>query len=205
MVQSKFPGGINVAGASTFSGTATFSTAPVFSAEPTTSVSVGTAGTGVTAVEYGDGAVHKTVLTLTLTGANDIDFTDGADATIGVKLYDFPQGFLTVLSTVANLSSTTDAGMLDAYELALGSADGSGADVDISGTDEDFMAGIAVTNGEAQAAQGYQLGALVLDGHTTAVDLYLNVAQADAGIDVTNGTVAITGTITIVWINNGDY
>lgn len=165
----------------------------------------GTAGTGVVAAEYGDGYRMTTVLTVTLTGANDIDFADGADATIAALLYTFPQCFLAVEGVVCNLSSTTNAGMLDPYELALGSAAGTSADVDISGTDEDFMAGIAVTNGSAQAAQGYQLGALLLDGHTTASKLYLNVAQADAGIDVGGGTVALTGTITITWTYMGDY
>ena len=62
---------------------------------------------GVTAAEYGDGYHHHTVLTLALSGANIINMADGADKTVGTKLYDFAGGLVRITSAVANLVSTS--------------------------------------------------------------------------------------------------
>jgi hypothetical protein len=43
-----------------------------------------------------------------------------------------------------------------------------------------------------------------LDGHTTAVDLILNVAVPDADVSASD-TLAVTGTVTCVWSNVGDW
>lgn len=200
MVSEKFPGGAIFGGAVTFNGTTTSSSANINTSNN------GTPGTGITAVEYGDPYNHVTILTFNLTGDNDIDFVDGADATVGVAAYTLPEGFVQIKGTVLNLSSTTSAGMLNAYELAFGTADGTdAASADIAGTEEDIIAGIAVTNGATQAAQSTNFTVVDIDGHSSAGVIYLNVAQEDAGIDVGGGTVALTGTAVIHWTYYGDY
>jgi hypothetical protein len=72
------------AGASTLAGARTFSSALI------TSANVGSAGTNCTAVEYGDGYNHVTVLTMT---AAELTPTIPADAEgAGAIIYTFPAG-----------------------------------------------------------------------------------------------------------------
>ena len=42
------------------------------------------------------------------------------------------------------------------------------------------------------------------DGHTTSTDVWLCVAVTDTDMTAT-GTMTLTGTIVITWLNTGDY
>ncbi len=56
----------------------------------------------------------------------------------------------------------------------------------------------------SSAATADIVAAATLDGTTTPVDLYLNLALA-TGTDIdADGTLAVTGTVTLLWENWGD-
>jgi hypothetical protein len=177
---------------------------------------IGTPATGVAAVETGSG-IHKTVLTLTLTGDNDIDVADGADKTKGTKLYDFPAGYIRVLGATCDLSNTTNAAynanVADQYFIGIGTADGTqAANADLTGTEQDIIAktthdtdsGAGANTQLTNTLKAVMAADAAFDGTSTAVALWLNIATPDAN---TSGptTHAVTGTVTVIWANLGDY
>lgn len=211
-------GTLDVTGASTFTGAATINNNLVvtgtsalqgvttFSAVP---VYAGGAGAVVankaTAVETGDGYIHKTVLTLTLSGDHDLDLADGDHGT-GIKVYDFPEGRISILGVTMNADAATtgiNANPNDTYYVALGSVVGAD-DADLTGTEADLLAKITADGATTATLHGALAAAAQFDGTTTPLDLYVNAACADASNSAAV-TLAITGTVTIHWINLGDY
>lgn len=172
----------------------------------------------ITAVHEGDGPVIQTTLTLT-----DVELLAGNTTGVSfgsVKLYDFPEGRIGILSTTAYFPSidwsdaARDGGDAPAatgsgdYSLGTTAADDgtlTGTDVDIlpsSAMLDPFVASVGRSNaGTALAAMAQW------DGTTTAVDMYLNALIDDA--DVSDGDagaiVKFTGTIKFTWVNLGDY
>jgi hypothetical protein len=188
----------------------TVSGVKTFSADPQTSVGVGAKnGTGVTVVENGNGAVHKTVLTL---AATSITMTDaGAAGSHGsLKVYDFPAGPIQVLGCSYNLTTLAGAGGISdtaALVGSLGSATVATDNATLVGTGEaDLIASTTgtLTGGAGALAKHGSLVATAYDGTATAIDAYLNLAVPDAGSSA-NDTIAVSGTITIHWVNLGDY
>jgi len=163
-----------------------------------------------TAVEYGDGVIHKTVLSLTLTGANDLDLAN-ADHGTGVKIYDFPAGRIHVLGVVMNGVAVTndafEADPNDVYLLSCGSVVGAD-DATLSSTEVDLIPSTTLDSvGNTTLTLDWHAAlaaAAVFDGTTTALDLYVNAAVAGASL-TKDLTIAITGTLTVTWINLGDY
>ena len=162
-----------------------------------------------TAVEY-QGTTQKTILTFTLTGDNDLDLPDGHHGT-GIKVFDMPEGRILILGATINASVTTsdnyNASSNDVFVVSMGTVLGAddnsltGTEVDIiPSTELDTVGGTSLTLawGEALAASAQ------FDGTTTPVDLYVNAAIANTSNDGAN-TYAITGTVTITWVNLGDY
>lgn len=203
------PNGVSTSGASTFSGaltvsgTATITSAPAINALPTTTVGVGVAGTGVTAAEYGNGSIHKTVLTFALTGDNDYDFADSADHGSGKEVYLFPDGCIILLGATSDALATSDVHMTGAYNMGIGTAQCDDDDV-LATTEQDIIPTTSVTQGTTQSFQNQLATPLVIDGTTAAAIAYLNVGVPDASTDAAT-TVAVTGTATLVWVNAGDY
>jgi hypothetical protein len=208
MVAFNFINGIS-AGASNFTstvgitGVATFSAAPAINAVPTTTSGVGAAGTGVAAAEYGDGLIHKTILTYTLTSANDYDFADGADHGSGKTVYTFPEGCILVLGATMNGVVTSDAHMTGAFNMGLGSTECDDA-ATLATTEQNVIPTTSITQGATQDFHAQLAAAVVLDGTAAAAALWLNVGVPNASTDDAT-TVAVTGTSTIVWMNAGDY
>lgn len=170
-------------------------------------------GSTVTAVEYGNGVLNRTVLTLT---ATPISITDDAGVAQygGVKVYDFPAGVLNVLSAVVkgNLTLGVTGTIIAAYTgvVALGSATASTGATLVS-TEATFLQSTAIGTASAAvsavlafpiATQVTESGSRHYDGHSSAADLYLNFAIADDATH-TSGTGTFTGTIEFTWINAG--
>lgn len=187
----------------------TSNAAGTVSVEPKTSVGVGAAaGTGVTATEYGGNGVHKTVLTL---ASLSITMTDaGANGSHGAqKVYDFPAGAIQILGCSYDLTTLAGAGgITDTAALvgSLGSVTNDTADATLTSTEADL---IASTTGTLSSGAGTlkKHGSVVttaFDGTTTAVDAFLNVSVPDAGSSA-DDTLTVSGTITICWVNLGDY
>jgi len=159
-------------------------------------------GATVTAAER-SGFINHTVLTLTDTpvivvGASGVGFG-------GVKIYDWPEGAIQVLGvTVDSLIVTVGTGLdaADGGDWSFGTAIVSDADL-TDATDVDLCPitsadPIAGTNSAQLAANA------IFDGTTTAKDCNFNMIVDDADI---SGTVTntIDATVTIHWINLGDY
>ncbi len=162
------------------------------------------------AAESGLAFLHQTVLTFTLTGANDLDLADGAHGT-GVKVYDFPAGRILILGATINASiahnGAFNASTADTFSFGVGTAVGADDDaltsteVDLIPSqtmDTDSGATSPLTAGAALAASAQ------FDGTSTAKDVYVNVACAAANNSGAT-TYAVTGTLTLTWINLGDY
>lgn len=165
-------------------------------------------GSTVSAVEYNEGFIHKTILTFTSTPITVADDAGVAQYGGAGKVYDFPDGLVSVLGCVVNGTLTMGATgtFIDAFtsNIALGTAAATTGST-LTGTEADIMASVA--NGTAaakvSAVAATSAGVTLLNGTSTAKDMYLNVVIADDATH-TAGTGTFTGTVTILWTNVGD-
>ena len=166
--------------------------------------------TAVTAVETIGGLVHKTTLTMVnkpVTVGNTTGVSFG-----GSKIYDFPAGRILVLGvTLASVSfDLTDAGNVTPIDATMGgdiavgstvAGDGTltGADVDlIPSTSIDPISGGVTGAALAASAQ--------FDGTTSPLDAYFNILIDDADVgNAASDVLLVNGTLTITWLNCGDY
>lgn len=189
---------------------AVLNTSYTSSALPKSSVDVGTAsGTGVVATEYGNGVVHKTVLTLTAAQIPTTDATT-AGASGGLKVYTFPEGVIQVLGASYNLTTArvstglaTTAAMVGSLGTVSALTEG---DATLTSTEADIIASTTgtLTAGAGSFKKHGSINTTAFDGHTTPVPVWLNTAVVDAGTSA-NDALACTGTITLSWVNLGDY
>lgn len=166
------------------------------------SSNVGTPANGVTAVEYGDGFMHHTVLTIAAT--DGFVLADNAALCDGLLLYTLPAGQIVIhssaLTDVAVTAASTEI-QADSPDLGLGTTEGTGAfatlDAAAAGT-ENILTGQTITNMNGSLtskAVGTQLVIADGDAHT----VYLNIA--DTWADDTGGdlTADVAGTVYLVW------
>lgn len=157
---------------------------------------------------YGDRAMKRSIWTIddlvvTMTDA-------GAAGSHGsAKIYDFPEGMIFRAGCVAELSTTAGAGGISdtaALVGALGTTATATDNATLTTTEANFVPSIAGTlTGGAGSLDGAGDGSVtLLDGHTSAVDLYLNIAVPDAD-STASDTVTVSGTVSCVWTNVGDY
>jgi hypothetical protein len=151
-----------------------------------TSAGVGAkAGGTLTALEQGDGAIHKTVLTLTST---PITLTDdaGNGQYLGLKVYDFPAGNIAILGAVVDLDlELTETWWVDtiAGDVGVGTAAAANGDA-LASTEQDIVptTAIAALVSQAGPVSGQSSGVVITGaaGGTDA-DLYLNIRIDDNG------------------------
>lgn len=197
----EFPDAVSVAGATSLSGAE--------AVMPTTSVGVGAKnGATVSAVERGNGVVHQTVLTLASTPVTVANTTGASFG--GAKLYDFPAGRILALGVVADLDfnwAGTDIVATGSGDFALGSTITEDATLD--GTDVNLLPSTALTDPFVDgvgAAAGALAASAQLDGTTDAIDANINIIIDDADVeDAASDIVLVSGTVTITWINLGDF
>lgn len=165
-----------------------------------------------TAVETFDGTTHQTVITLTLTGANDLDLSGAADNGIGVQVYQFPAGRINILGSVIDATVVTNlvynASANDVFNVGAGSVSATqAAEGDLTATEVDLLPKVvldtvsntvATFQWESALAAGAQF-----DGTATALKAFINAAVLNASTTA-DVTLAITGTWTITWVNLGD-
>lgn len=164
-------------------------------------------GTGVSA--SASSGVTRTVLTFINTPLPLID-TAGVVARCALKVFDFPEGYIDIIGATVNLALTKSAAGVNADfdgDVALGSVAAAG-DATLTGTEANVVPSTATPQAVAGAttAKAISTAGVLLDGTTTAVDLYLNLLVDDADQDVTTTPTNLiaNGTITIVWANLGD-
>lgn len=181
------------------------------STSPQTVVGIGAKnGATVTAVEYGNEVVHRTVLTLAATVVSVSD----ANAYGSVKIYDFPEGRIQILGCTGSIQwavtsdRTTTINNSAGLAWSLGSA--AASNTSLTSTMVDMLPSTSKTLSVAGSGLNTASTAALsttgqIDGTATAVDAYLNCAFG-TGTDIDgDGTLTATGTITITWINVGDY
>lgn len=165
--------------------------------------------TGLSVVTTGSGGTYRTVFTFS---AMQITVTD-ALAYASQKIFDFAPGKIRMKGGTASLAFavlTARASTINdsaAMDWSLGSA--AASNVTLASTMVDFIAkqdktldGAVAAYTTAQAAD--IASEATFDGTSSAVDLYLNVSFP-TGTDIdADGTLAVNGTITLLYENWGD-
>lgn len=184
---------------------------------PVTSRDVGTKnGSTVSVVEYGNGILHQTVLTLTALPLTLRNVQQGQ----GVKIYDFPEGAIVILGAMGSVAETTTSILADTLNTGVTYNWGVGTITQANGTLATTEQNIIqTTNGTASAtinvagasSKGVRntivsaaLGSGSFDGTSTPADVYFNVGVATADDIDADATTTWTGTITITWLFLGD-
>jgi hypothetical protein len=169
-------------------------------------VPIAVSGT-VSAAEYGDGTFHQTVLTLTDVPVTMRDTEQGG----GVQIYDFPLGSIQRLGAAGTIAVTTTSILADTLNTGvtcnwgIGSVTQSNATVVT--TEQDFVNDTAFTASATidvagADATGVGVGVLAaLDGTSTAVNAFLNLAVAGATDIDADATVTVSGEIKMTWVN----
>lgn len=169
-----------------------------------TATNVGTANTGVTAVEFGDGYHHVTVLTVSQ--ADALTIADTAAIADGYLLYTLPAGICVVSAAYMSMavSAASTEAQSDTPDVGLGTTIASGSVATLDGTAafENLITGqtAADANGTATVKTTVPTAGASLviesgDDHT----VHFNVADTwanDTGGDL---TADIAGTVIIVW------
>lgn len=130
------------------------------------------------------------------------------------KIYTFPEGRILVLGVTATLRQKTTsvlASTLNASStgaIALGSA--AASNVSLSGTMVDMLPSTAFTSSATINVAGTAVSAALaasaqFNGTTTAIPVYLNTAYATTTDVDADATQTISGTVTMCWVNLGDY
>ena len=214
-VDQKVTGAIEFSGAVTLSGTVNTTGTATNNGTSLTTQHVGTVGTGVTAVESGNGVFHQTVLTLTAVAMSLSDTHVGG----GSKIYTFPEGNVAVLGATCSVAETTTsvlASTLNAsvtLSVGVGSVQTTTQDSGtLATTQQDlvnaFAATASATINVAGAAATGKLGGTTLtryDGTATAQPVWLNCGVPTATDIDGDATTTWSGTVTLTWIFDGDY
>jgi hypothetical protein len=169
--------------------------------------------TGLTLAEYGDLGVHQTVWTFTAVSMYFTDHTT-AGSHASIKLYEGPQGFIKMLGATCNLTvDCNSSGLADTatFDFGVGTATAGVDNEALATTEQDVIVKI---EGDLSDASGLNRATLQsvntsgfgvdYDGHTTAVDYFFN-GLFEANDATADDTCTVNGTITITWINLGDY
>jgi len=165
-------------------------------------------GDTVSAVEYNEGFVHKTVLTLTATPVTITDDAGVAQYGGTAKLYDLPEGAISFLGCVVDgdLTLGVTGTIIATYDgdTALGSITAT-TGATLTGTEADIMASVPIATAiaDVSAVAAVSAAATVVDGTATASDVFLNFV-IDDDASHTSGTGTFTGTVTMLWTNTGD-
>ena len=171
------------------------------------------AGTGATVSEQGNAVVHKSVITFTNV---DVVLADNAGVTAygSLKVYDLPEGAILFLGAVSDIDVTKSSAGVNADwdgDFGLGTVAANNGATPLATTEQNLIpntdtpqavAGVTTANAESTTAEN-----VVISGTGGALDVYVNLLVDDADHDVT-GTACnliLNGTLTLHWINLGDF
>lgn len=161
--------------------------------------SVGTAESGVTAVETGSASYHKTELTM--------DFAlpaiaGGANLAVGKKLYTFPNANIRILTAAfigVAITQTDENITADTPDVGLGTTIASGEVATLNGTPafENVLTGQTFTDCDGTEETAAAASTLVIASGETATALYFNVADEWAADG--DEAAAVTGKVVVTW------
>ena len=132
----------------------------------------------------------------------------------GTKIYDFPEGRISVLGVTATLQQKTTSALASTLNasstgaISLGTVTASATT--LATTMVDLLPSTAFTSSATINVAGTAVKAALasgaqFDGTTTAKDVFLNTAYATTGNVVGDATQTISGTVVITWVQLGDY
>ena len=183
-----------------FGNEALSTTGLITSAGLITSLNLGTgAGAECTAVEYGDGYNHVTVITCTAADLTPALSSSGAEG-IGAIIYTFPAGVYVAQAVHVDLTAVVAAGFSNAVDFGLGSVIASGDIATLNGTTmEDWLAGQTIADISSPATEKSTVmtnGSPLLFEASGSHVLNLNMAGTwTAAAD----TIEATAVVTIWW------
>lgn len=164
----------------------------------------GTAGTGITVSEEGDGRNHTTVLTCNVTDA----FTTGDNAALadGYLAYTFPAGEIIINSAYMSLGVTaTTEQAADTPEIGVGTTAGTGAAATlgaVAATAENIITGTAAADAAGTATVLTEItnsGTGLLIATAGAHTVYINIADTWANDTSGDLTCDLSGTLVLNW------
>jgi len=168
--------------------------------------------TGLTVKEHGRGIVRYTQFSFSSTPVTLADEA-GVVAYGGLKIYDFPAGAILFLGATSDVDLTkSSAGVNDDWDGDFGVGTVTASNNATLATTEQTVipttatpqasSGATTANGQSTATEN-----AVVDGTSTALDLYYNLLVDDADHDVTSTAcnLILNGTLNVAWINLGDY
>lgn len=158
----------------------------------------GTANTGVTAVEHGDGSFHRTILTVSQANASGLVTDDNVALASGYLLYTFPAGDIAVHSAVMSLDVTSVEHDTEASDFGLGTVIGVGAVATLDGTAtfEDIMTGQTAALGTVEQAT---VNTPLMIPSASAHTVHFNMAATWADTAGTDDTCDLAGYVVIEW------
>lgn len=161
------------------------------------------AGSGVTVVE----GAGKTTFTFNNVSIPTVD-AGAAGAQGSLKIYDFPEGLLSYVGGVSNLSILGVGAGIAATSTVIGSVGTAvaAADLTLTGTEADLVPSGSSTL-VASAGTIKQVSATgntaIFDGTGTAKAAYLNLV-VDATGSTANASITVNGTVTLLWNHIAD-
>ena len=172
----------------------------------------GTQGTvaGLKVVEDGGLGCHRTKLILTNMPLTVRNTEQGG----GVKIYDFPDGYLYFIGGIGDVTITTTSVLADTLNASVACKWGVGtltqSTTSLTTTEQDLLTATAFTSSATiSVANTATTCAMVtpaaFDGTTTAKDAFFNISVDAAGDIDADATVLVNGTIYLTWANMGDY
>lgn len=170
---------------------------------PVTTDNVGTANTGVTAAEYGDGYNHTTVLTVSQEDA--VTVADNAALCDGYLLYTLPAGEIIVNSAYISMAVTLAEDTTATPEVGIGTVLGSGAHATLGASDADCedILGPATADDCAGTAEVLTVavgaGTPLVIAAAGAHLVHFNLAATWADTAGTDLTGDIAGTVVLNW------
>ncbi len=180
-----------------------------------------TSKTGLSVVEKGSGAIHKTIITMaSMSTITTVGTTVGTDGAWGSQLlYTFPAGYIQILGAhivvpdglmISGLQDATGWKTAGDFEIGVGTVASAQETVFglNNGTQEDIIAAItsALSSYISDAQEASQLTTVTaFDGTTSAKELYFNYrALAELDYGTVNDTLVLSGTFGIIWTMLGD-
>ncbi len=158
----------------------------------------GTAGTGVTAVEYGDGKQHTTILTIASTLPS---IAGGANLSVGKLIYTLPAGAIIIDKATMSVGLTQSQGHVnaDTPDMGIGTVIAAGANAlcsDTSGA-ENILTGQTVNNCTGTAEIKTVADQILVIESSGAHTVYLNVCDGWAASGDT--ALGVAGTVVLHW------
>lgn len=174
-------------------------------------LNVGAAASGITLTEEisdAAGFMHRTTLTLTNVDIAVADSGGASGAFGGKQLYDFPEGAISIFGAFAQLQPTAGAGGVGdtaTVKFSLGSAlEASNDTLDSVQANVIGSTNVVLSGGVGPSTKAVGATAVAqLDGTATAIDLFLNLGVADAGVTASD-TITVNGTVRFSWARHGD-